>query len=84
MLPPEKHNIDPLALFFKGQRQRKRLDLRRSASAGQLRSSDTLSAGQLLAANLSLNHLHPGHAAGDARPIIIVQSCCGGHSRCRF
>jgi hypothetical protein len=61
-----------------------RLDLRRSASAGQLRSSDTLSAGQLLAANLSLNHLHPGHAAGDARPIIIVQSCCGGHSRCRF
>ena len=59
-------------------------DLRRSASAGQLRTgNEGISASNLHAENLSESNLYPG-MGNASRPIIIVQPCCGGHgsSRC--
>jgi hypothetical protein len=48
-------------------------DLRRSVSAGHLRSGID---------NLSTGVHYPGNG-NDSRPIIIVQRCCGGHSSAR-
>ncbi len=48
-------------------------DLRRSVSAGHLRSGID---------NSSTGVHYPGNG-NDSRPIIIVQRCCGGHSSAR-